>query len=497
MAQAGTILVGGDAGGAVGDSLYEAVIYVGGHVTSLGSDAKVEELTAADVDRVRQLVESAGFSHVSPEDVTKVVSAKSLYQLRRPEGPEVLMTSLQGSNGQRAATPVHLPVTGHVPSHSFPPDVIGQIHEMAELGRYEIRGWGAKRQLPTFDDLVFLTASLSRYPLEGYRERCDTDDGARYALCVQAAGARHPDHDRWHELRRALGQCQGSSWTCRDRRRHLDDDRRRRHDRRGAPSVAVARLPVPAFALRVQPGRPASGRRNRGRDRTGGQARRRRDAARPEGERARRGHAHPSSGHRPALGLPAPRLDRPGRSADQDRGAPRGNRLGEAGLREARRHPGRPRREARGRGRRRRRRGRRHAGRHRRHTDRLHRARWHPDAACGAASAAEALREIGKHDEVQLVVSGGIRSGADVAKALALGATAVSHRRRLPARARLQPHLLPHDGEDIDATADYAALGTEPGYCHHCHTGMCPVGITTQDAGTRTASRPRGRRAAG
>ena len=40
--------------------------------------------------------------------------------------------------------------------------------------------------------------------------------------------------------------------------------------------------------------------------------------------------------------------------------------------------------------------------------------------------AAEALREIGKQDEVQLVVSGGIRSGADVAKALALGADAVS-----------------------------------------------------------------------
>ena len=45
---------------------------------------------------------------------------------------------------------------------------------MAEVGRYEIRGWGAKRRMPTFDDLVFLTASLSRYPLEGYRERCDT-----------------------------------------------------------------------------------------------------------------------------------------------------------------------------------------------------------------------------------------------------------------------------------------------------------------------------------
>jgi hypothetical protein len=37
-------------------------------------------------------------------------------------------------------------------------------------------------------------------------------------------------------------------------------------------------------------------------------------------------------------------------------------------------------------------------------------------------------------------------------------------------------------GRRIDATADYAALGAKPGSCHHCHTGRCPVGITTQDA---------------
>jgi glutamate synthase domain-containing protein 2 len=37
-------------------------------------------------------------------------------------------------------------------------------------------------------------------------------------------------------------------------------------------------------------------------------------------------------------------------------------------------------------------------------------------------------------------------------------------------------------GQHIDAQADYAALGTRPGYCHHCHTGRCPVGVTTQDA---------------
>src|SRR5499427_7592591 len=76
-----------------------------------------------------------------------------------------------------------LPWTGTERSHSFPPEVIGQIHEMAEVGRYEIRGWGAKRRLPTFDDLIFLSASLTRYPLEGYRERCDTTTvlGTRFA----------------------------------------------------------------------------------------------------------------------------------------------------------------------------------------------------------------------------------------------------------------------------------------------------------------------------
>src|SRR5580704_14071769 len=59
-------------------------------------------------------------------------------------------------------------------NHTFTPDAIARVHEMAETGRYPIRGLGARRKLPTFDDLVFLTASVSRYPLEGYCERCDT-----------------------------------------------------------------------------------------------------------------------------------------------------------------------------------------------------------------------------------------------------------------------------------------------------------------------------------
>ena len=53
----------------------------------------------------------------------------------------------------------------------------------AEHGLYDIRGLGAKRKLPTFDDLTFLTASASRYPLEGYREKCSTKTllGTRFA----------------------------------------------------------------------------------------------------------------------------------------------------------------------------------------------------------------------------------------------------------------------------------------------------------------------------
>ena len=60
---------------------------------------------------------------------------------------------------------------------------IDYIQHAAAHGLYEIRGLGAKRKLPHFDDLLFLAASLSRYPLEGYRERCETKTilGSRFA----------------------------------------------------------------------------------------------------------------------------------------------------------------------------------------------------------------------------------------------------------------------------------------------------------------------------
>jgi glutamate synthase domain-containing protein 2 len=60
-------------------------------------------------------------------------------------------------------------------SATFDRQTIADIQRAAATGIYDIRGWGAKRPLPHFDDLLFLGASMSRYPLEGYRERCDTD----------------------------------------------------------------------------------------------------------------------------------------------------------------------------------------------------------------------------------------------------------------------------------------------------------------------------------
>lgn len=86
--------------------------------------------------------------------------------------------------------------------------------------------------------------------------------------------------------------------------------------------------------------------------------------------------------------------------------------------------------------------------------------------------AVEALQELDMHRKVQLIVSGGIRKGGDVAKALALGADAVSIGMASLMALNCNAPLFEQD---------YADLGTQPGNCHMCHTGRCPVGIATQD----------------
>jgi glutamate synthase domain-containing protein 2 len=86
--------------------------------------------------------------------------------------------------------------------------------------------------------------------------------------------------------------------------------------------------------------------------------------------------------------------------------------------------------------------------------------------------AVEALQELGMHRKVQLIVSGGIRSGADVAKALALGADAVS----IGVAALV---ALGDNAPELDA--EYAKLGSRAGFYDDWHEGRDPAGISTQD----------------
>ncbi len=90
-------------------------------------------------------------------------------------------------------------------------------------------------------------------------------------------------------------------------------------------------------------------------------------------------------------------------------------------------------------------------------------------AVCEARAA---LEDIGLYGEVHLIISGGIRDGVDAAKAMALGADAIY----IGTAA-----LIALNCNKPIYIEDYHKLGAEPHFCHHCHTGRCPVGVTTQD----------------
>ena len=87
--------------------------------------------------------------------------------------------------------------------------------------------------------------------------------------------------------------------------------------------------------------------------------------------------------------------------------------------------------------------------------------------------AREALRDMGLYGTVSLVASGGIRSGADMAKALALGADACA--------IGIGALVALNCNRDIPEADFESEVGVPAGQCHHCQTGKCPVGIATQD----------------
>lgn len=390
------------------------------------------------------------------------------------------MASIDSLPPRSSAPPPPLPPTGTVPSYTFPPEVIGQVHEMAEAGHYEIRGWGAKRRLPTFDDLVFLTASASRYPLEGYRERCDTDTvlGSRYAskplhlkIPITIAGMSFGSLSA--HAKEALGRAAtavGTSTTT-------GDGGMTAEERRASHLLVYQCLPSrygfdpdhlrQADAIEVVIGQ----------------------GAKPGGGGLLLGQK--VSPRVAAMRTLPPGIDQRSASRHPDWTGPDDLRIKIEELREA-------------------------TGWEKPVYVKVGATRVSHDVKLAVAAgadvvvvdglqggtgatqtvfiehagiptlpavrlAAEALRELGKQHEVQLIVSGGIRSGADVAKALALGATAVSIGVASLLALGCNRPTYRRGGVDYDATDDYTAIGTAPGFCHHCHTGLCPVGVTTQD----------------
>jgi glutamate synthase domain-containing protein 2 len=96
--------------------------------------------------------------------------------------------------------------------------------------------------------------------------------------------------------------------------------------------------------------------------------------------------------------------------------------------------------------------------------------------------ARKALDDVGKTGEITLVYAGGIRNGADVAKAIALGADAVA----IGTAALIALNC----NKDIPGADFEGTIGVPAGSCYHCHTGRCPVGITTQDPELRKRLNP-------
>ena len=356
-------------------------------------------------------------------------------------------------------------------SWTFSNEVNSEIRRAAATGIYDIRGGGAKRRVPHFDDLLFLGASMSRYPLEGYREKCETGVtlGTRFAkkpielkIPITIAGMSFGSLSG--PAKEALGRgatMAGTSTTTGDGGMTEEE---RGHSEKLVYQYLPSRYGMNpddlrrADAIEVvvgQGAKPGGGGMLLGQkitERVAGM----RDL--PQGIDQRSACRHPDwtgpddleikilelreitkwekpiyikvGGARPyydvALSVKAGAdvivLDgmQGGTAATQDVFIE-------------------------------------HVGT--------------PTLAC-IRPAVQALQDLGMHRKVQLVVSGGIRTGADVAKALALGADAVS----IGTAA-----LIALGDNDPKWESEYQALGSTTGAYDDWHEGQDPAGITTQD----------------
>ena len=175
MMQRGRQIYCGDVGHGLGDSMYDGAIYVAGKVASLGVDCVEGEVTAADhefLDRKFSIYELGPTA-----DVPQVRVRQGVVELRQPRTQREEAGAVMSTEDTLSKKSV----LGH--SRIFTPEVINDIHIKSELGRYRIRGFSMFKPIPHWDELMFLPGTLTRFVIEGYREKCDTKTvlGARFA----------------------------------------------------------------------------------------------------------------------------------------------------------------------------------------------------------------------------------------------------------------------------------------------------------------------------
>ncbi|MFP6741111.1 MAG: FMN-binding glutamate synthase family protein [Alphaproteobacteria bacterium] len=359
-------------------------------------------------------------------------------------------------------------------SVSWTPQAISEIHALSRLGRYQIRGFNAFNQrLPTFDDLTFVPATMTRLPLEGYRESCDTktvlgggtglvEKPLELDIPIYIASMSFGALSANAKAALGYGASKVGSMTCTGEGGMLEDERR-------ASQTLVYQMTPSRYMLDLEHLRMADAIElvvgQGAKPGTGGvllgmkvSERVAKMRSLPLGVDQRSTVRHPDflgaddmqvkiEELREAtdyqvpifvkMGATRPRFDvaiaaKAGVDVIVVDGAEGGTGASPELLLN---HTGIP-------------------------------------TISAIRAAREALDDCGMSGKVSLVASGGIRSGTDAAKCLALGADAVMiGTGALIALGCNSPRYLD----------DYAALGTAPGKCHHCHTGLCPVGVTTQD----------------
>ncbi|HQS07614.1 MAG: FMN-binding glutamate synthase family protein [Rhizobiales bacterium 24-66-13] len=356
-------------------------------------------------------------------------------------------------------------------SATFDPHTLSEIRRAAATGIYDIRGAGTKRKLPHFDDLLFLGASVSRYPLEGYREKCGTDVvlGTRFAkkpitlkTPVTIAGMSFGALSA--QAKEALGRgasAVGTSTTTGDGGMTSEE---RGHSQTLVYQYLPSRYGMNPNDLRKadaieivigQGAKPGGGGMLLGQkisDRVAGMRNL------PQGIDQRSACRHPDwtgpddleikiSELREITDWEKPIYVKVGASrpyydislavkSGADVVVLDGMQGGTAATQDVFiEHVGLP-------------------------------------ILSAIGPAVQALRDLGLHRKVQLIVSGGIRNGADVAKALALGADAV---------AIGTAALVALGDNDPQYEAEYQALGSTAGAYDDWHEGLDPAGITTQD----------------